>query len=74
MTAKRTDTCTSLLYLFEFSFILHVYASYFGRQFPFSLIKGAKQLYVRDGTQNQYGWRQRARFSIRIFAGVYIHL
>ena len=35
---------------------------------------GAKQLYVPDGTQNQYGWRQRARFSIRIFAGVYIHL
>ena len=35
---------------------------------------GAKRLYVPDGTQNQYGWRQRARFSIRIFAGVYIHL
>ena len=34
---------------------------------------GAKRLYVPDGTQNQYGWRQRARFSIRIFAGIYIH-
>ena len=40
----------------------------------FKEITGAKRLYVPDGTQNQYGWRQRARFSIRIFAGVYIHL
>ena len=43
----------------------------FGGVFVFT---GAKRLYVPDGTQNQYGWRQRARFSIRIFAGVYIHL
>ena len=35
---------------------------------------GAKRLYVPEGTQNQYGWRQRARFSISIFAGVYNNL
>ena len=35
---------------------------------------GAKRLYVPDGTQNQYGWRQRVRFSISIFAGIYFHL